>query len=284
MILRKPYRPMPRDLRSIEGFVPTGNTRASITIDPGSTYHQLELVTNITDAALIKEVELELNGDTIITLTGQEMKMLEAYKKHHSEAGRYIIPFSLIEAKTSQGVQSSELVTMAGDNITLWIDVGDLSGVDKPFIRGRAKISSPQPVRYYIPRIYRFNLNASASGRNDHQWQKKGAEFMLRRVHCKTDGDVITRLEIQRDNTIVYENNASDNVFDLRRDGSHAGRAPQNGYFHFDPIASGHVMEGLFPTQNQSIVFRFTVSEPTNIQCLVEEAHQVAPLPNQVAK
>ena len=97
MILRKPYRPMPRDLRSIEGFVPTGNTRASITIDPGSTYHQLELVTNITDAALI-------------------------------------------EAKTSQGVQSSELVTMAGDNITLWIDVGDLSGVDKPFIRGRAKI------------------------------------------------------------------------------------------------------------------------------------------------
>jgi len=274
------FRPLPRDLNPIIGLV--SNQRGHFTVVPGATYQELQLVTNITNSALIEKVELELNGEIIISLTGAEMKMLEVYKGQNAEAGRYILPLAKLEAKTPQGVQSGELVTLPSDNITLYVTFGDLTAiVGGATCKGRALVTGAKNRRVFIPRIYSQNFDANASGNNDLPWANRSPQKNINRVHFYSPNDVIKRLEIFRDGKVVFEADKLDNDFDLKHVGARAYKCvPQANYYHFDPTAHGMAVEGLFPTvARQELKFRLnTTAAGESIKMLVEELHQVAPL------
>lgn len=255
--------------------------KATVKLANGPTYNEIHLVTNITDSSRIERVVVNLSGTEIYSLTGAELKMLELYKKHPIEQDVYIIPFADISNNTLNGIRHTGLVTERNDNINLEIYLKDNGGADwgEPSIKGVAYVSAAQPARILLPMIKTQTMQAGTEGDNEYTTLPSGANKTVRRMHFK-HADV-TDLKIERDGANVFEIDKSGNELQQKR----FGRTPQAGYYHFDPIASGFGMDGLFPTAHASEL-KFTVKTSSvagTIPILVESITQVRQLPQAKA-
>ena len=264
------YRPMPKELTGWSGVAE--NAKCHLDITPGPTIQRLEFVTNYTDAKKIKKVILELNSREIVNLTGAELKQLNAYRKQHAEAGRFIIDFAGMEYRTKAGIRTGELVTLPTDTLTLYVEFGDNGGT-APTIRGRMLVTPAQARRVIVPRLYTYNFDAVVEGDNDWRYKQGSMHRFIRRMHMQSAD--IRRLEVKRDDLILYEANTNDNTFDLLR----YGMAPQAGVYTFDPTAPGFGLEGLFPTvANRELIFRMKMAKAGAVPVLMEEIEQVEKL------
>ncbi|MEG3696776.1 major capsid protein P2, partial [Vibrio coralliirubri] len=73
--------------------------KGTLPIPNGPTYHELVLETNAS-AADMQRIAITLNAEEIYVLTGEELVMLERYKRRDATAGHFVIPFSDIVART----------------------------------------------------------------------------------------------------------------------------------------------------------------------------------------
>lgn len=272
---RSGYRPAPRELDPINKVA--SGIRGSIRLSVGMTYHGIHLLSNIMAAAKIAKVEIELNGDIIKTYTGVQLKMLEAFKMQESEDGRYVIPFANLDARNVGGIMSGALVTYPEDSLIMYVTFGDLTGIDDPWLSARAHWMANTTPRLFIPRAYETTVLLPKAGMNVLNWERNPLKA-ISRLHMKPDAGTLKRLEIKRDNYVEFESDIADINFDLKTvGGNFSKKAPQAGYLHFDPTASGFNEKGLFPTAAaESLKFNLTGSVAGQaVTILVEELESV---------
>lgn len=268
-------RSTPRRLNSFNGVA--WGERPNVKLDPGPTYDKLVLETNITDPADIARVAVNLNGDEIYVLTGQDLVMLEQYKKHYTVPGIYVIPFADDSNKAYDGQTFTSLVTLPTDNVTVHVELkAKPAGTAAPQITGWSFTSAARADRYWLPRIRTQIMQASVAGENEHTTLDKGPA--IRRMHLK-NGD-IKRVEFERNFLKVFDMSTTANDFILAR----ADRAPQDGYFHFDPLHTGFGILDRFVTRNaQQLLLRVNVGTPGPIPILVETIEQIKMPPEAAA-
>lgn len=245
------------------------NSKASMSLPVGPTYNEIHLITSLT-AAQIRQVSVVLNGDTIIQVSGEDLVMMEKYKGHYVEDGVFVIPFTNPTAKNQNGGMFGGLVTLAGENITLEVEIGNGSGALT--LEAIAFQTPAQAQRMWLSRIRTHVMQASAEGWNDFTTFPAGAAINLRRVYFK---GAVNRLKIERDNLILFDTKATAQAVQQKR----VGRFPQSGIYVFDPTMYGYEQADVLNTGYQSeFVFRADVAEAKPIPILVESIQQVAAL------
>lgn len=267
------YKPQPMELAP---FVTAQKlARNECHVITGATFQMIEIITNITDPALIEEVQVKLNGRAIVNLTGTDLKtLLEGYTKRTRAAGRYVIPFYKPEARTIDGMRSGELVTLPSDNMVIYVKIGDTAAV-VPTLRARALVTRSQSQRLVLPIMDSIDINAPASGENVLQWNDRSPNLQIQRLHFQAAD--ITRLEVKRDDLTVFDASLEDNNADLSEGGDNA---PVANTYHFDPSHMGFVLQGLFATiAAKELKFRYTKTASGNVRIVREMLEQVAALP-----
>ncbi len=246
------------------------DSKASMSLPVGPTYSEIHLSTNLT-AAQIRQVSVILNGDTIIQVSGDDLVMMEKYKGHYVEAGKFVIPFTNPNAKNQIGGQFGGLVTLAGENITLEVEIGSGSGAIT--LQAYSFQLPAQAVRTYVPRIRTHVMQASSTGWNDFTTFPAGAAIFIRRAYFK---GAINRLKLDVDSLTLFDALTGVQAFQQKR----VGRFPQDGIFIFDPTLEGYESADVLNTGYRSeFVFRLDTAEAKPIPILVESIQQVAPLP-----
>ncbi|EOX4921237.1 major capsid protein P2, partial [Vibrio alginolyticus] len=131
--LKQPFNPRPRELDPVEG-VNWGN-QATLRLVSGPTYQNIELVTDILDAADIERITVKVNGREIVNVTGQDLIDLQEHKKEYVQAGRYVLNFSDLSMRTKLGIRTGELVTLQGEIWFMYIQLKAKTGAAAPMIR-----------------------------------------------------------------------------------------------------------------------------------------------------
>ncbi len=262
------FKPTPVELNAFQGVAP--GSRASLQVTPGATFCMIELISNITNVAHITKIEVELNGQTIVNVSGYDVKtLLEGYTKRSRAAGRYQIAFYNPESKTLNSMRVGELVTLPSDTLTVYVTF-DPAAV-APTLRARALVTPSQPVRRFIPKIYTVNIDPAVIGENLFNYPVRSGSHFIRRLHFKSAN--VSKLQVVRDDLRVFNATATDNREDLSEGGDNA---PVAGVFHFDPAHIGFQLEGAFPTIAQrALEFRYDVTALGAVPVLCETLDQV---------
>lgn len=246
--------------------------KATLTIPTGPVYEEIFLETNLSPAQ-IKRVSITLNGDEIIVLDGALMKALEAYKGMPAIDGFYHIPLADITAKTKNGMRYTALVTEAGDNIILEVEIGAAGdNASNVTLKGHATVSPKQGVRIIVPQIKKQTMQATST-ENEFLDLVSGPLIWVRRMHFLS-GDV-NALEIHRDYIKVYDTIRAVEVMRAKRN----KRYWQAGMYHFDPIMRGYFIDELFQTAHENEL-KFTVKTDKSvgsIPIVVESVKVVRP-------
>ncbi|KAA8596255.1 hypothetical protein F0Z19_4980 [Vibrio cyclitrophicus] len=258
----------------LNSFTGTGySEKATLTIPIGPTYDEIFLETNLS-AAQLRRVTISLNADEIIVLDGELIKKIEAYKGLAQTDGFFTIPLADISAKTKNGVRYTGLVTEAGDNITLEVEIADSTQDNAPAIKLQAwaTVSARQPARVVIPQIKKQTMQASST-ENEFLDLVSGPLHLVRRMHFLSDQ--IHALQIYRDFVKVHDSSRA--LEDMRAKRNR--RFWQSGCYHFDPIMRGFYIDELFPTAHGSeLKFTVKTNQPVgSIPIIVESVLVVRP-------
>ena len=248
---------IPRKIRSFDGVA--WNGRAQVRLAGGPTYHEIPLITNAVDADIL-DVSLTVNGDVRYQLPGWAIRMLEKYKKKYEQVGRLVIALADMSMYSLEGQVLSGLATKPTDNIILEVRFGNgvasvgTPNTTPPTLVAEALVSSSQAdqsLAMFMPRTRIVNAKGGGTGlvTIDNLHQKSDGKEIIRRAHF--DGragganDYITDLEIRVDDVIRFQQARDSMRYDLKRQDI----APQDGFYHFDPIRTRFTSEW-FNTQN----------------------------------
>ena len=279
-LLSTNFAPRPKELDPVEG-VGWGN-RASLRLVSGPTYHNLELVTDVTDPKDIERVEVSLNGSARYSLSGETLVALQKHRKNYTQDGRYIISFGDATLRTKIGVRQTDLVTLQGEIWFVYItlkaktaqEIADNNLPATPSIRARAHVLPAQAERYYMPKVYELTWFASAAGRTPFDFAERSPMMNLKRIHFKDNS--IDRVRVLRDTYEELNVNKADNAFDL----AHSKKEQNIGWFSLDFIRYGFGADGMLNTaaRNQ-LAFELEKSTTGSIPVVVEAVEQVKALP-----
>jgi len=251
--------------------VPFGG-KTTFHLDTGAVLSEIALMTNLNNDQLL-QVQAKLGGDVIYDLTGEDLRMLEAYKGNTNATGVFIIPFDDLTGRTEDGQNLTGLVTTAQDNLTITLKVAaatsaQVTAGDAPeiagFIRQRARktINGQLEQRVTVPRKYVLDIDASAAGLNNFSTFSRGPR--IQRMHMKSvniSGLIIKHNRLERHNMSSTQSNLMLDRF---------GRKKQVGYLHFDAIASGFNLMDSLQTAGNSFEIKPTVTAAGNIPVLFE--------------
>lgn len=268
--------------KRLNGFNGVGwGSKASVSLATGPTYNEIQLITSLT-AAQLRQVTVSLNGDAIIQVTGEQLVMMEKYKGHHiqeatfdedgnlTESGVFVIPFTNPNAKNQNGAYFGGLVTLAGENITLEVEIEDGSG--SLSLSAIAYQAPAQTRRIFEPRIKTHIFQANATGLNDFTTFPTGSDVNIRRAYFEGD---VNRLIMERDGITLFDVTAEMQAYQQQR----LGRTPQDGYFILDPTMYGFEQADILNTGKVSeFIFRVDLSTAASVPILVESVKQVASL------
>lgn len=262
------FKPTPVELNAFQGVAP--GSRAMLQITPGATFCMIEIVSNITNVAHIEKVEVELNGQTIVNVSGFDLKtLLEGYTKRSRSAGRYVINFFNPESKTLNSMRVGELVTLPSDTLSVFVTIA--AAAVSPTLRARALVTPAQPVRRFLPKIFTVNIDPAVVGENHWGYPVRSGSHFIRRLHFKSAN--VSKLQVLRDDLRVFNATATDNREDLNEGGDNAAVA---NVYHFDPAHIGYQLEGAFPTIAQKeLAFKYDVTALGAVQVLCETLDQV---------
>lgn len=258
----------------LNSFTGTGyGEKATLTLPIGPTYEEIFIETNLS-AEQLRRVTITLNADEIIVVDGELIDKLEAYKGLAKTQGFFTIPLADITAKTKNGVNYTGLVTEAGDNITLEIEIADTDQSNPPAIKLQAwaTVSARQPARIVIPQIKKHTMQASST-ENEFLDLVSSPLLLVRRMHFLSSE--IHTLQIFRDFVKVHDSSKSLEMMRAKRN----RRFWQPDVFHFDPIMRGFYIDELFATAHGSeLKFTVKTNKPVgSIPIIVESVLVVRP-------
>lgn len=246
--------------------------KTTVHLDTGAVLSEVALMTNLNNDQLL-QVQVKLGGDVIYDLSGEDLRMLEAYKKAALSDGVFIIPFDDITGKTEDGQNLTGLVTESSDNLTLMLKVAAATTAQTDagaapeiagFIRQRARktVGGELEKRVTVPRKYVLDIDASATGLNNYSTFSRGPR--IQRMHMKSAN--ISNLIIKHNRLERWNMKTEQNDLMLSR----FGKQKQAGYMHFDAIASGFNLMDSLQTAGSSFEIKPTVTQAGNIPVLFE--------------
>lgn len=246
--------------------------KTTVHLDTGAVLSEIALLTNLNNNQLL-QVQVKLGGDVIYDLSGEDLRMIEAYKNEALPDGVFIIPFDDISGKTDDGQNLTGLVTTSQDNLTLILKTGAATAQQntdgaKPeiggFIRQRARMTVGDGLepRKLVPRKYVLDIDASATGLNNFSTFSRGPR--IQRLHMKSAN--VTNLIIKHNRLERFNMSTEQSNLMLDR----FGRNKQAGYLHFDPIATGFNFMDSLQTAGSSFEIKPTVTQAGNIPVLFE--------------
>lgn len=241
------------DFDSFNGSSANGyNGRFNLQLPAGITYKEITIHSTNLNNNQIRRVTLSMNGDSLIDVTGDVLRMIQRFKSDHIEDGKWIIPFTDFSMTTQEGQNLTSLVTLPGENIILEIETdaptqAQIDANSVASIRGEGILGVSQTQRVAVPRIYRDVMNGGVAGenrfRNFVNQNKTTNPVRIRRTHMIDDS--ITNLEIKRNGITLFDRPLGDNNYSLRR----FGKAPLDGIYHFDAVKTDFGIADALRTQ-----------------------------------
>ncbi|WP_411991369.1 major capsid protein P2 [Agarivorans sp. DSG3-1] len=249
-------------------------SKASMQLINGPTYQEIEISCSAVDK--IRRVSMTLNGEEFIAITPAQLKVLDQQKKIFVDPSnkRVIIRFADFTLRTRAGIRSCELVTKPTDLIFIYVEFdAQVDGDPVLTLSARAKVTAPQPQRYFLPRLITDTWNHNAGGMLPHQYKQRSQFRFLRRMLLSSPTNDIQKIEIWRDDKIEHEVTAADNAFDL----AVHNREAVDGYFVLDYLMYGFGEDGKFPTAAmKSLEFKVTKDSAEPITVLYDLVDVVA--------
>jgi len=271
------YQPTPIQLNRAEGVGYDG--RATIKLQPGITYSNIALFTNLVKRATIKKVAVDLNGSEIAYASGEELDRIDQFLMKHRRAGVFVLDFARLEYRTMLGIRQKELITLPTDDVTVIIEFGAKAAEDPtvPTLKGMAMVTNVQSDRYYIPSMYRLTQNIAAAGEHELIFPNAAPNRWLQRLMFKENNATISKIEIYRGSVRIYEATREQVEFFFQR---HGERSPLSDYFVLDTGLTGFGSDGAINSGKPGeLKFKLHVDGPGAMEILVEGYDQIKQLP-----
>lgn len=215
------------------------NGKFNLQLPAGITYKEITIHgTNLNNNQL-RRITLSLNGDSIMDISGEVLRMIQKYKNETLRDGKWVIPFTDFSMTTQEGQNLTSLVTLPGENVILEVETGapsstQASGNKVASLRAERILGVSQTQRLTLPRIYRDVMNGGVAGENRFKnfvnQNRTTNPVRIRRAHL-LDGS-IKNLEIKRNGITLFDKTLGDQNYSLER----FGKAPQVDIYHFDAV------------------------------------------------
>ncbi len=249
------------------------NGKYNLQLPAGITYKEMTIHgTNLNNDQL-RRVTLSLNGDSLIDVTGEVLRMIQEFKKESIRDGKWIIPFSDFSMTTQEGQNLTSLVTLPGENVILEIETDAPTAQQAndntvASIRAEGVLGISQTQRLTVPRIYRDVMNGGVAGENRFKnfvnQNRTTNPVLIRRSHLM-DGS-IENLEIKRNGITLFDKTLDDQNYSLER----FGLAPQQGIYHFDAVKTAFGVADPLRTQGSSFEFIPTKTQVGDFEVIFE--------------
>ena len=228
------------DFDSFNGSSANGyNGKFNLQLPAGITYKEITIHGVNLNNNQLRRVTLSLNGDSLIDVSGEVLRMIQAYKQESIRDGKWVIPFADFSMTTQEGQNLTSLVTLPGENIILEVETDaptaeQTSNQSVASIRAEGILGISQNQRLTVPRIYRDVMNGGVAGENRFKnfvnQNRTTNPVRIRRAHM-FDGSIVN-LEIKRNGITLFDKPLEDQNYSLER----FGKAPQENIFHFDAV------------------------------------------------
>lgn len=252
-------------------------TRYQLQLDTGVTYKELVFCLKNVEPENIKRVKVVKDGDSIIDVSGDFLMMLQKYKKRwyatdgsqntSNDTDWLVLPFADFEMLNQKSQNISGFVTLPLENIFVKLELdGTVPNAD---ITVRA-VTAPNPIwgRLYLPRMYEDIIPCNHVGeirsRSFVEQNKTGNSVAIRRAHLQSTA--IDEFSILQDEKVVHEKTAKLNKYDILREEF----APQDGFYHFDPVKTRFGFVDKLITDGGSFEMRLKVTEAKDIKVIYE--------------
>ena len=195
----------------------------------GITYKEITIHGENLDNDQIRRVTLSMNGDSLIDVSGEVLRLIQQFKSDYIEDGKWVIPFADFSMTTQEGQNLTSLVTLPGENIVLEVETDSPTQAQigdglVASIRAEGILGVSQAQRLTVPRLYRDVMNGGVAGENRFKnfvnQNKTTNPVRMRRVHMLDDS--IRNLEIKRNGITLFDKTLADQNYSLRRFGKKA--------------------------------------------------------------
>ncbi len=241
-------RPTLSKLNTIDGIA-AGET-AKVRLHNGPRYEEISIKANYDIAASASRIRFSLTADEIFNVKAKDIAMTQRFRKLPLPNNTLIIPFADAALLHRQDQRFTALDTGQFDNNILEIDVP--ADVEDPKLTGRT-VTAPMRMMEQdgktvpAPRVVRpflkyHHITATSSGEVQWLTMPKSVTRKVKALHFLSDK--VTKITIKRNTGTIFEATLDENNDYLVR----KGFAPQEGIFHFFPLAS-RLLEDIFHTQ-----------------------------------
>lgn len=271
------YHPTLIQLNRAEGVGYDG--RATIKLQPGITYSSIFLHTNLVKRETIKRIAVDINGSEVVYASGPELDVIDQYLMKHRKAGTFVLDFARFEYRSMAAIRQKELVTLPTDDVTLIVEFGTKDAADPtiPTLKGKAFTLDNQTGQYYMPSMLRLTQNIAAAGEHEFIFPNAAPNRWIQRLMFKENNASISKIEVFRGATRIYEGTREDIDFLLQRIGE---RSPLADYCVFDTTITGFGTHGsLNSGKPGELKFKLTVDAPGAMEVLVEGYDQIRAIP-----
>ncbi len=252
--------------------------KTQIRLANGPTYQELMFQSNVPPER-VEKISINLGGvhslGDIVELTGEDAKMLEAYKGRNYGAvdgvHTYIIPLGNREGRTELGQFYSGLVTLATDTVNVSIQLASSTSQVQPWFEGHATATATQRTREMVPIIKSQTVINNVAGEFDFQNLQR--DLAYKRLHLKGD---IKRVVLNRDGSESWDLTDTVNTFMLKRE----DMKPQAGIYHMDFVQRGFIALDVYKAQltRSELNMKLTMGTAENVRVLME-AVKFLPVP-----
>lgn len=259
------------------------NTTATWDLPIGRRYHMLDIEYAGVTLAQMTEIRVIANGEVIHRLSGTERDALNAFDKKVAGGGILTIPFDRDNLYAQAGeeltaIQTGSVDPETGVAITTFKLEMDIGAAAAPVITVTATQSDNNPALKgpgLILRTLKYARNLTLVGENEISDLPKATEgprkyVWVNRIFFKSANT--TKLVIERDNLKIFERSAALNT----RRQTDGVRAPQAGYFVYDPLEDGYDFEALNLFNSltgqpyQDVRYKPTLSGAENVTTIME--------------
>lgn len=270
-----------RSLDFTGAIVAGGNPR--IFLDGGPTYDELTLATNL--AADEFTLIIEVDGDTRVKLTGQQLLDREAYDGRTVTSGYFVFSFVDNISRMLQGEALTGLTTQPGQRITVSLEIAADAETVSPTAVLYAETSPNRPTEYVL-RVIPEQIPVTSTGENTFNGFRRAARpafevvpvVGIRRIF---NYGPVSALAVDQDGRQIYgKRNLPKAVNDARLKRNGKTVPTSSTCFVFDPIVKGNVIQDLLDTySNEYLRFTYTTTSDADITAITEYVENVRPMP-----
>lgn len=256
------------------GAVATGAS-PRLFLDGGPTYEELTLKTNLTAAEFTFIVEVD--GDTRVKLTGQQMLDREAYDGRAVTAGYFVYSFADNIARMLQGEAMTSMTTQPGQRITVTVQCGTIV-TGSPTIELFAETSPNRP-HEFILRTIPEQVPITSIGENSFPGFRRGSRPGVNAIRRIFGYGPVSHLAVEQDGRSVFgKNNLLKAANDARLLRNGKTVPTSSTCYVFDPIVKGNVIHDLLDTYSAEYLrFIWTTTAATDVTAITEYVEDVRP-------